>query len=199
MNMKNKDTALAIRRTSSIADNITPPAKKSEIIEAMVRRRIQQIDEQIEAARVASENAQMAFDEASRKAFDAYVAKKSARALAQNYSASYYTKFQDGSYKPSVSVNAHINLPEVECEKLAKLAAVLNTADKELRSLKSHRPTESSVRGEIRRAMSAASGGGNISARVSAILSDTESVKVIDAALAEMRTKCYAKDTVVQL
>ena len=200
--MKDNKSALVIQRTNEIAGSITPPAKKSEIIEAMIRRRMQKIDDEINAAKELSKNAREAFQAAAKQAFDAYLKGKRATAVSENYSASCWINSQwngDGVAKTEVakvSVGSHINLPKLESDKLASLAIASRDADSALRKLERNSPTRSIVSGEIRRAMS---GEKAPNVRVNAILSDPESVKVIDAALATIHAQGDAKAPVVEL
>ena len=198
-NKHKNETALAIIDKGSLSEKITPPAKKSEIIEAMVQRRMSQIKAEISIALVEVAEASKVFQAAAKTAYMKYTAGKRVATLAENYSASWYMSGCGGVSHPVIHVDSRINLPEVECAKLAPLAMKVREAELKLRWLNEHRCTESQIRGEIRRAMSPNRDANGINFRVNAILNDVESLKVIDAALDAIHVNGDPKNKAIDL
>ena len=198
-NKHKNETVLAIIDKGSLSEKITPPAKKSEIIEAMVQRRMSQIKAEISIALVEVAEASKVFQAAAKTAYMKYTAGKRVATLAECYSAGWYISGCGGVSHPVINVNSHINLPEVECAKLAPFAMKVRKAELKLRSLNEHRLTESKIRGEIRRAMSPNRDANGLNFRVNAILNDVESLKVIDAALDTIRVNGDPKTKTIDL
>ena len=198
-NKHKNETALAIIDKGSLSEKITPPAKKSEIIEAMVQRRKAQIAAEISVATKEVSDASKVFQAAAKTAYEKYTFGRRVSTLAENYSASWYISGCGGVSHPSISVNSRINLPDVECAKLAPLAMKVREAELRLRWLNEHRLTESQIRGEIRRAMSPNRDANGLNVRVNAILNDGESLKVIDAALDAIRVNGDPKAKTIDL
>lgn len=109
-NKHKNETALAIIDKGSLSEKITPPAKKSEIIEAMVQRRKAQIAAEISVATKEVSDASKVFQAAAKTAYEKYTFGRRVSTLAENYSASWYISGCGGVSHPSINVKSRLVL-----------------------------------------------------------------------------------------